>query len=105
MKRYKFKDFMKWYKKSQSHLRFDYPYSLLETIKMHGDKGLSLKAMDFQELQEAKDYLEPSGFIIKKVIEDENGKNSVYVINKEKSQEMGWKTAMNEGPIYNGRLI
>ena len=77
---------MNWYKTSQT----DYPYSLLEAIKMQGDHGLSLKSMAFDELKEAKE-LEKSGFINKVVKEIEEGSYSAYVINEEKFKQMGWK--------------
>lgn len=72
---------MSWYKKAM--------YSLLETIIMQGDNGLSLKTMSQQELQEAKE-LEKGGFIDRVIKTDESGKYTVYMINKDKFDFMGW---------------
>ena len=74
---------MSWYKKAQ-----DYPYSLLETIKMQ-ENGLPLSTMSFEELKEAKE-LEKNGFINRKTADDNGIKYAIYVINKEKFEQMGW---------------
>jgi hypothetical protein len=77
---------MNWYKKSQT----DYPYSLLETIKMQGEHGLSLGSMNHYELENAKE-LELHGFINKVTKQDKSGKYLAYVINEDKVKQMGWK--------------
>ena len=77
---------MNWYKKAQTN----YPYSLLEIIRMQ-ENGLSLSTMSFDELKEAKE-LEKNGFINKEIKQDTSGKYAVYVINKDKFKQMGWST-------------
>ena len=76
---------MNWYKTSQ----VNYPYSLLEIIRMQKDGIMPIDIMSFYELKEAKE-LEKSGFIKKIVVQDKNGKYSAYVVNKEKFEQMGW---------------
>ena len=77
---------MNWYKESGLGI-----YTLLDSIKMQGEHGLSLHAMGFFELKEAKE-LEKNGFIDKVTKVDENGKKYyAYVINKQKFKQMGWR--------------
>ena len=76
---------MNWYKKAQ--------YTLFETIIMQGENGLPLKTMSYQELEEAEKERK-NGFLNKVIKQDKQGKYTVYMINKEKFDLMGWKHSL-----------
>ena len=73
---------MNWYKKAQgyiaSDMRINYPYYLIEIIKMQPN-GLALDSMDFEQLKEAKE-LEKAGRIKKVIKQDKQGKYTAYEI-------------------------
>lgn len=80
---------MNWYKKAQgyiaSDLRFDYPYSLLEEIKMQKD-GFPLNMMTPAQLKDAKEY-EKLGVIKKVIKKDDKGNYLAYVIDEDRHKK------------------